>query len=57
MSVFLAIKDAIASARAESGIKGNFQLDSPATAERIRNACEDHLTKLVHLIKCFLQYK
>jgi len=47
MSVFLAIKDAIASARAESGFKGNFQLDSPATAERIRNACEDHLTKLV----------
>ncbi|XP_013387039.1 xanthine dehydrogenase/oxidase [Lingula anatina] len=44
-AVFFAIKDAISSARAESGLKGRFRLDSPATAERIRMACEDHFTK------------
>ncbi|XP_053568605.1 xanthine dehydrogenase/oxidase [Bombina bombina] len=45
-SVFYAIKDAITSARAESGITGPFRLDSPATPERIRNACIDAFTKL-----------
>uniref|UniRef100_A0A3P9KBT9 Xanthine dehydrogenase/oxidase n=1 Tax=Oryzias latipes TaxID=8090 RepID=A0A3P9KBT9_ORYLA len=45
-SVFYAIKDAISAARAESGLKGPFKLDSPASAERIRNACVDHFTKL-----------
>nr|DBA27333.1 TPA: hypothetical protein GDO54_011493 [Pyxicephalus adspersus] len=46
-SIFFAIKDAITSARAESGINGPFRLDSPATPERIRNACVDQFTKLV----------
>ncbi|KAL6478496.1 hypothetical protein MHYP_G00143310 [Metynnis hypsauchen] len=45
-SVFYAIKDAITAARAESGLSGPFRLDSPATPERIRNACEDEFTKL-----------
>ncbi|KAG8443857.1 hypothetical protein GDO86_009156 [Hymenochirus boettgeri] len=45
-SVFYAIKEAITSARAESGISGRFRLDSPATPERIRNACVDDFTKL-----------
>ncbi|XP_042260124.1 xanthine dehydrogenase/oxidase isoform X3 [Thunnus maccoyii] len=45
-SVFFAIKDAISAARAESGISGPFRLDSPASAERIRNACSDRFTKL-----------
>ncbi|CAK6983920.1 xanthine dehydrogenase/oxidase [Scomber scombrus] len=45
-SVFFAIKDAISAARAESGITGPFRLDSPASAERIRNACSDRFTKL-----------
>ncbi|XP_028255483.1 xanthine dehydrogenase/oxidase-like [Parambassis ranga] len=45
-SVFYAIKDAISAARAESGISGPFRLDSPASAERIRNACSDRFTKL-----------
>ncbi|XP_044043358.1 xanthine dehydrogenase/oxidase [Siniperca chuatsi] len=45
-SVFYAIKDAIIAARAESGIRGPFRLDSPASAERIRNACSDQFTKL-----------
>ncbi|XP_068088896.1 xanthine dehydrogenase/oxidase isoform X2 [Hyperolius riggenbachi] len=45
-SLFYAIKDAITAARAESGITGRFRLDSPATPERIRNACVDQFTKL-----------
>ncbi|XP_041638282.1 xanthine dehydrogenase/oxidase-like [Cheilinus undulatus] len=45
-SVFYAIKDAISAARAESGLTGPFRLDSPASAERIRNACSDRFTKL-----------
>ncbi|KAM9836215.1 xanthine dehydrogenase/oxidase [Aulostomus maculatus] len=45
-SVFFAIKEAISAARAESGISGPFRLDSPASAERIRNACSDQFTKL-----------
>ena len=46
-SVFYAIKAAIRSARLESGITGDFQLDSPATAERIRLGCEDELVRRV----------
>ncbi|XP_051780208.1 xanthine dehydrogenase/oxidase isoform X1 [Erpetoichthys calabaricus] len=47
-SVFFAIKDAISAARAESNLTGPFRLDSPATPERIRNACADYFTKLIH---------
>lgn len=43
-SVFFAIKDAIAAARAESGCHGWFPLDNPATPERIRMACTDDFT-------------
>uniref|UniRef100_A0A3B5M2R5 Xanthine dehydrogenase n=1 Tax=Xiphophorus couchianus TaxID=32473 RepID=A0A3B5M2R5_9TELE len=46
-SVFYAIKDAVRAARAESQMMGPFRLDSPASAERIRNACCDRFTKLV----------
>ncbi len=46
-AVFYAIKDAIRAARLESGITGTFRLDSPATAERIRMACEDRFTQKV----------
>ncbi|KAK2857221.1 hypothetical protein Q5P01_005956 [Channa striata] len=45
-SVFYAIKEAISAARAESGVRGPFRLDSPASAERIRNACIDRFTKM-----------
>uniref|UniRef100_A0A8B9VYE6 Xanthine dehydrogenase n=1 Tax=Anas zonorhyncha TaxID=75864 RepID=A0A8B9VYE6_9AVES len=45
-SVFYAIKDAIYSARKESGLTEPFRLDSPATPERIRNACVDIFTKM-----------
>ncbi|KAF1371502.1 hypothetical protein PFLUV_G00277450 [Perca fluviatilis] len=45
-SVFYAIKDAISAAREETGVFGPFRLDSPASAERIRTACQDRFTKL-----------
>lgn len=50
-SVFYAIKDAISNARAESGLSRPFRLDSPASSERIRNACSDQFTKLVREFK------
>ncbi|VFQ73265.1 unnamed protein product [Cuscuta campestris] len=43
-AVFFAIRDAIASARAEEGYNGWFSLDNPATPERIRMACLDEFT-------------
>ncbi len=47
-SVLFAIKDAIGAARMDAGFKsGSFRLDSPASAERIRMACEDYLTNRV----------
>lgn len=52
-SVFYAIKDAIFSARRESGLTEPFRLDSPATPERIRNACVDIFTKLVQYLRHF----
>lgn len=46
-AAFFAIKDAVAAARAESGLDSNsvFRFDSPATSERIRMACVDDFTK------------
>ena len=49
-SVFYAIKEAIASARRERGVKGKFLMDSPATCERIRMACVDQFTKQVIML-------
>lgn len=49
-SIFFAIKDAIRAARAQHtdhGPKELFRLDSPATPEKIRNACVDKFTTLV----------
>ncbi|XP_028634835.1 xanthine dehydrogenase/oxidase [Grammomys surdaster] len=47
-SIFFAIKDAIRAARAQrdNNAKQLFQLDSPATPEKIRNACVDQFTTL-----------
>eukprot|EP00252_Welwitschia_mirabilis_P022734 TRINITY_DN6242_c0_g1_i4.p1 TRINITY_DN6242_c0_g1~~TRINITY_DN6242_c0_g1_i4.p1 ORF type:complete len:857 (-),score=218.91 TRINITY_DN6242_c0_g1_i4:256-2721(-) len=44
-AAFFAIKDAILSARLETGHEGWFVLDSPATPERIRMACADEFTQ------------
>ncbi|KAI0235301.1 hypothetical protein LSAT2_014222 [Lamellibrachia satsuma] len=46
-SVFFAIRHAIAAARADVGLNNFFQLNSPATAEKIRMACADQFTKRV----------
>eukprot|EP00095_Tigriopus_kingsejongensis_P011121 snap_masked-scaffold645_size120276-processed-gene-0.3 protein:Tk11121 transcript:snap_masked-scaffold645_size120276-processed-gene-0.3-mRNA-1 annotation:"xanthine dehydrogenase oxidase-like" len=50
-SVFYAIKDAIRAARHQNGVEhplaDDFPLPAPVTAERIRMACEDDLTKKV----------
>ena len=52
-SVFLAIKDAVRSARKDFFISSTndslFQFDSPATAERIRLACVDQFTQQVQI--------
>jgi xanthine dehydrogenase/oxidase len=42
--VLLALKDAVYAARRESGHTGWFRLDAPATPERLRMACADHIT-------------
>ncbi|XP_035266263.1 aldehyde oxidase 5 [Anguilla anguilla] len=47
ITVFFAIKEAIAAARRDSGLSGAFTLNSPATAERIRMACVDQFTQMV----------
>jgi xanthine dehydrogenase/oxidase len=47
-SVFFAVRQAIKAARKEVGLeKVHFQLHSPLSAERIRMACEDHITQQV----------
>lgn len=42
-SVFWALKDAVYAAREEVGCSGWFQLDAPATPERLRMACVDNM--------------
>ncbi|CAL8390661.1 unnamed protein product [Boreogadus saida] len=46
-SVLLALKDAVVGARSEAGLSGPCRLDSPATPERVRLACQDRFTALV----------
>ncbi|XP_035533549.1 aldehyde oxidase 6 [Morone saxatilis] len=46
-SVFFAIKDAVAAARAESGLVGPFSLDSPTTPERACLACASPFTQKI----------
>ncbi|TMS11619.1 Aldehyde oxidase 1 [Larimichthys crocea] len=50
-SVFFAIKDAVAAARAESGLVGPFSLHSPATPERTCLACATPFTQKIPAIK------
>lgn len=42
-SVFFAIRDAIGAARRQRGLNDFFELDSPASVERIRMACTDDI--------------
>lgn len=46
-SVFFAIAAAVAAARKERGLPPILAINSPATAEVIRMACEDQFTNLV----------
>ncbi|RUS88161.1 hypothetical protein EGW08_004058, partial [Elysia chlorotica] len=45
LSAFYAARDAIKTAREETGASRIFQLDSPALPQHIRMACEDHISK------------
>uniref|UniRef100_A0A672N523 Aldehyde oxidase 3-like n=1 Tax=Sinocyclocheilus grahami TaxID=75366 RepID=A0A672N523_SINGR len=45
-TLFFAIKEAIAAARRERGLSDSFPFSSPATAEKIRMACEDCFTRM-----------
>lgn len=60
-SVFFAIAAAVAAARKERGLSPIWVINSPATAELIRMACEDQFTNLVwdhlHLVyECLLPF-
>ncbi|KAM4697844.1 aldehyde oxidase-like [Rhinophrynus dorsalis] len=46
-AVCFAIKDAVDWARAERGLPKDFTLNSPASPEKIRMACADHLTNMI----------
>ena len=49
-SAFFAAKEAVRAARSHNPaatVKSYFQFDAPATAERLRMACEDELTDKV----------
>lgn len=46
-SVLFAIKDAVDSVRAERNLPKIFTLNSPATPEKVRMACEDQMTKMI----------
>lgn len=46
-SAFFAVKEAIYAARADAGLSGYFQLNSPVTPERARMACGDRLLQKV----------
>ncbi|XP_059170556.1 xanthine dehydrogenase/oxidase-like [Physella acuta] len=45
-SVLMATKEAIKAARLDSGLKGYFCLNTPATPERIRLACQDKFAQM-----------
>jgi len=44
-SVFFAIRDACKAYRNDTGVEELLELHSPATAERIRLACEDDIVR------------
>nr|AOE46690.1 xanthine dehydrogenase [Drosophila bipectinata] len=48
-SAFFAIKEAIAAAREDQGLNGDYPLEAPATSARIRMACQDKFTNLLKM--------
>ncbi|EDV24048.1 uncharacterized protein TRIADDRAFT_57138 [Trichoplax adhaerens] len=47
-SVFLAIQNAVQACRLDRNLSKSFEFNSPATAERIRMACQDNIISKVH---------
>jgi xanthine dehydrogenase/oxidase len=45
-AVYFALKDAVYAAREAAGVQGWFDLDAPATPEKLRMACFDELTAM-----------
>ncbi|KAG5679789.1 hypothetical protein PVAND_009327 [Polypedilum vanderplanki] len=50
-SVYFAIKEAIGAARKEEGLDSHFYLQAPATAARIRVACQDKIVEKFETLK------
>nr|QEO19121.1 rosy [Rhagovelia antilleana] len=50
-SIFFAIREAVKTARKESGVEEWFRFDSPATAANIRMACTDQITNMIPIAK------
>ncbi|KAJ2158015.1 hypothetical protein GGF46_004094 [Coemansia sp. RSA 552] len=48
-SVFFALRDAVLAARSHTPHCGPLHLESPATPESLRLACEDHMTELARI--------
>jgi xanthine dehydrogenase/oxidase len=46
-SVYFAVREAVADARSEVGLKDFFRMNSPATCERIRMSCPDQLSSKI----------
>ena len=55
-SVFFAIQAAVSAACNEFGETYKYDMDSPATCERIRMACADHITKQVYNTTCHVYF-
>ena len=53
-SVLFAIRDAVRASREERGITAPFQLETPATCDAIRMACEDQFTQQVASYICIV---
>ena len=44
-SVYFALRNAVQAARRDAGLTGDFELGTPATAERVRFACHDGIVQ------------
>ena len=51
ITVFFAIKQAVAEARKEGGHMGSFSFDAPATVQRIQQACAFTPVRIAQLTK------
>ena len=56
-TVFFAIKQAVAAARKEVGLTGQFTFDAPATVHKIQQACGFTPDKIAEVTKSTLKIK